>query len=163
MDAQQLKTLLSEQPESQPDKNQTELTKALSLGPPAIGELPPSNDETGGLCEQSLKADQRLRPRTHLLIQQTPYHFCINDALMEPDFKGGEHVMVDSNIKPDEHAHAFLVSDGHNQMVRLCRVIPNSTPTTLEITAHSKEFEPQQLFETDFDVLGKVVAKINWL
>ncbi len=88
--------------------------------------------------------------------------FCINDNKMEPDFKEGEHVLVDSSAKPDQTVQPFLVSDGHNRMVRFCRIIPKSSPRTIEISSKAKGFEPQQLFEKDFDIIGKVVAKIKW-
>lgn len=90
--------------------------------------------------------------------------FCINDCHMEPAFKQGEHVMVDClETLPSNAPKAFLVSDGYNRMVRLCRSIPDSQPRTIEITATSKSFEPQQLFEKDFEIIGKVVAKVKWL
>ena len=193
MDAQQLKDWLCEELEKRPDINKAELATALNLEPPAVSKILNGTRQVKAIeyvrilnflgisaNEQGLPdtGNDTESPRTAngwsipqgITGRQKPQlpegahkTFCINDALMKPELLEGEHVMVDRTIKPNTERHPFLVSDGYNRMVRFCRLIPESRPKTIEITARSKTFEPQQLFERDFEVIGKVVAKLNWL
>ncbi len=89
--------------------------------------------------------------------------FEVADKFMQPVLRLGDHVLIDVSIEPDNDPHPFLISDGYSEMIRLCSYKKNSHPRILEIGAHSKDFQAQKLGEEEFQILGKVVAKLEWL
>lgn len=89
--------------------------------------------------------------------------FQVTESLMEPDFRKGEHVIVDmSDTKPNPPG-VFIVSDGFGTLVRQCDYIPNSKPPKIRISATQKNFQPQILRPQDFNIIGRVIAKLQWL
>ena len=89
--------------------------------------------------------------------------FTVQEHVMEPDFRRGEPVLVDmSDIEPSP-AGAFIVSDGFGYMLRLCEFIPNSDPPEIRVSARMKGFQTQTLKLEDFTILGRVIAKLQWL
>jgi transcriptional regulator with XRE-family HTH domain len=89
--------------------------------------------------------------------------FKVTDHFMEPEFRKDEHVLVDlSNITPSPPS-PFIVSDGFGYMVRHCEFVPMSKPAKIRISAYNKLFVPQVLTAKEFIIVGRVMAKLQWL
>lgn len=89
--------------------------------------------------------------------------FKIEERLMEPDFRQGEHVLVDLTDQRPSPAGTFIVSDGFGFMIRQCEFVPKSKPPKINITAKDKNFLPQILEFQGFEIIGRVIAKLEWL
>lgn len=89
--------------------------------------------------------------------------FKIEEPLMEPDFCRDEHVLVDLSDLAPSPAGAFVVSDGFSYMVRNCEIIAGSNPVDVKITTLKKSFQPQILRLDDFQIIGRVMAKLQWI
>ncbi len=89
--------------------------------------------------------------------------FKVQDHFMEPEFRRGEHVLVDlSDAKPTPPGN-FIISDGFGHMLRACAFAPKSNPPQIKISAMASEFQTQVLEAGDIDIVGRVIAKLQWL
>ncbi len=89
--------------------------------------------------------------------------FTVQENLMEPEFRRGEPVLVDmSDVEPSP-AGTFIVSDGFGVMLRHCEFIPNSDPAEIKISARRKGYQTHTLKREDFNIIGRVIAKLQWL
>lgn len=89
--------------------------------------------------------------------------FRVREFLMEPDFRHGEHVLVDLMDKNPSPPGAFVVSDGFGHMVRYCEFIPQSNPPEVRISAKKREFQSQTLKLDDFKIIGRVIGKLQMI
>lgn len=89
--------------------------------------------------------------------------FEVRESFMEPDFRKGEHVMVDLREKKPSPPGIFVVSDGFGTLVRHCEFMASSNPPKIKISAISNKFQPQILTEEEFKIIGRVIAKLQWL
>lgn len=89
--------------------------------------------------------------------------FDIKENMMEPDFRKGEHVMVDVTDKKPSPPGVFVVSDGFGTLTRYCEFMPNSKPPKIKISAYNSSFQPQILGENEFKIMGRVIAKLQWI
>jgi hypothetical protein len=98
---------------------------------------------------------------------QTPsekiHIFKIEDAAMEPEFLRGEHILIDTLDKTPSPPGAFLIFDGFGYMIRNCEYVARSSPPQIQITAHGKKFQPQILSASDLEIIGRAMAKLQWL
>lgn len=90
-------------------------------------------------------------------------NFCIQDHYMEPHFKSGETILVDLSDKIPSPSGVFVVSDKFSHMVRHCEIIPQSQSSEIKITAYDKGFQTQILRISDFEIVGRVVARVAWI
>lgn len=89
--------------------------------------------------------------------------FTVEESVMEPDYRRGEHVLVDlSDLSPSPPG-PFIVSDGFGLMLRHCEYVPKSQPIEIKISASSRSFQSQILKLDDFEIVGRVIAKLQWL
>ena len=89
--------------------------------------------------------------------------FRVEDNMMMPEFNRDEHVLVDLSDCSATPPGTFVVSDGFGFMLRNCEHIPNSEPVKIKITALKESFEPQKLTLDEFQIIGRVIAKLQWL
>lgn len=87
--------------------------------------------------------------------------FQVRENLMEPEFKRGDHVLVDIADRKPAPPGAFIISDGFSNMLRYCEYAPKSNETEIRISARKNGFQPQVLKPGDFLVIGRVVAKLQ--
>ncbi len=86
----------------------------------------------------------------------------IKENLMAPEYNKGEHVLVDSTDMVPSPPGVFIVSDGFGYLIRSCEMVAGSKPAKVKITAHADNFTAQILMLEDFDIIGRVVAKLQW-
>lgn len=89
--------------------------------------------------------------------------FEIREETMEPDFSHGELVLVDLADRKPLTPGPYIVSDGFGYMVRFCELMPQSSPQEVRISANAQKFQTQVLSFEDFEILGRVVAKLQML
>ena len=89
--------------------------------------------------------------------------FEVKEHLMEPDFRHGERVLVDMSDKNPSPPGAFVVSDGFGYLIRLCEFVAGSQPPEVKVSAKATDFHPQVLKLNDFTIIGRVIAKLQWL
>jgi len=88
--------------------------------------------------------------------------FQIQENIMEPDFRYGEHVMVDLSDTSPTPPGVFIVSDGFGTLIRHCEYVASSKPPEVRLSANNPKFQPQILRLTEFTLLGRVIAKFQW-
>lgn len=89
--------------------------------------------------------------------------FLIDETCMEPDFKKGEHIIVDLSDKNIDKQGIFVISDGFGYMVRHCEAPSGNAIKKIRISARAKSFEPQTLTLSDIHIIGKVIGKMEWI
>lgn len=87
----------------------------------------------------------------------------IKESLMEPDFRRGEYVVVDLSDQKPSPPGVFIVSDGFGYLLRQCEFIPNSAPPKIKISAKDRSFQPHILTHNDFNIIGRVIGKVEWI
>jgi transcriptional regulator with XRE-family HTH domain len=123
-----------------------------------------------GLREQTEAQDEDswimpahlIRSRTQAPPEQIKV-FAVNENTMMPDFVPGEQVLVDmSDCKPSPPG-VFVLSDGMGHILRQCALVPGSNPLEIKISTRSKQFEDYILPVRDARMIGRVIAKLEWL
>ena len=89
--------------------------------------------------------------------------FQVREGFMEPEFKRGEHVLVDISDRKPSPPGTFIISDGFSNMLRYCEYTPKSGETEIRISARKNRFQPQTLKPGDFLVIGRVIAKLEMI
>ncbi|MCE7887605.1 MAG: XRE family transcriptional regulator [Alphaproteobacteria bacterium PRO2] len=89
--------------------------------------------------------------------------FQVRESFMEPEFKRGEHVLVDISDRKPSPPGAFIISDGFNNMLRYCEYTPKSGETEIRISARKDGFQPQILKPGDFIIIGRIIAKLQMI
>ena len=89
--------------------------------------------------------------------------YSVQEAMMEPDYRHGEHVLIDTSDLSPSPPGTFIISDGFGVMLRNCEYVPHSSPPEIRISACNTSFQTQVLRECDFEILGRVIAKLQWL
>jgi len=90
-------------------------------------------------------------------------NFRVEDNMMAPEFHKDEHVIVDVSDQTPSPPGSFIVSDGFGFMLRHCEFVPGSEPPQVKITAIKDTFQSQKLTLKDFQIIGRVIAKLQWL
>ncbi len=89
--------------------------------------------------------------------------FQIQENTMEPEFRHGEHVVIDTSDTTPSPPGVFIVSDGFGYLIRQCEYMPQSNPPEIKVSAKDKSFHPQILKKGEFKIIGRVIAKLQWL
>ncbi|MCB9988437.1 MAG: hypothetical protein H6868_03775 [Rhodospirillales bacterium] len=89
--------------------------------------------------------------------------FSISENSMAPDFLRGEQVLVDLSDQRPSPPGIFVISDGVSPILRQCELIPQSDPLQVKISAHNKQYEPYVLPLEKSAIIGRVIAKLQWL
>ena len=89
--------------------------------------------------------------------------FTIKEGNMEPDFKKGEPVLVDLSNNFPSPPGVYIISDGYSYLARQCEIVPGSKPPEIKISARDESFNPQVILLEDCQIVGRVIAKLQWL
>lgn len=130
-----------------------------------VGALHPSNSLNDGGQDSDL---QWVIP-AHIMAKHTHSspddlkNFRVEDNMMAPEFNKGEHVIVDiADIKPSPPG-TFIVSDSFGFMLRYCEFIPNSNPPKMRFSTMKDSFQSEKSEHESFELIGRVIAKLQWL
>lgn len=89
--------------------------------------------------------------------------FEVHGDAMAPDFMPGTHVLVDLSDTRPSPAGEFVVSDGHGHIIRQCEYVPHSVPPQIRLSALNRKYDPYTAAQDRAGVIGRVIAKLQWL
>ncbi len=91
--------------------------------------------------------------------------FKVEDTMMEPAFKRGEHVLVDISDTRPSPPGPFVLSDGFGYIVRHCAFVARSTPPIIELSTTNPQsaLPPERHPAKHVNLTGRVIAKLQWL
>lgn len=81
---------------------------------------------------------------------------------MEPDFRPGERVLVDTDDRLPSPAGAFALWDGFGLVVKYVEVIPGSDPVTVRLISRNSVFETYERPVEDIHINGRIIGKWLW-
>ena len=119
-------------------------------------------EENDGAQSQWIIPAQIIKKHTDTPSEQIK-SFQVSDNMMAPDFNKDEHVLVDLSDQCPSPPGTFILSDGFGFLLRHCEFVPHSDPPEITISAVKKTFETQTLSEGKFEIIGRVMAKLQWL
>ena len=140
---------------------------ALKNKTPSI--QPYAQSKKKGFQEQGAFQDGNWSIPQNLLFEKTKASpdklriFKISEAAMAPDFKKGDHVLLDTGDTKPTPSGAFLISDGLGEMVRYCAYLPHSNPPQIKLSTASAKNEAITLDLKDGTIIGRVIARLEWL
>ncbi|MCB9991967.1 MAG: hypothetical protein H6867_11475 [Rhodospirillales bacterium] len=89
--------------------------------------------------------------------------FAVQEDAMAPDILRGENVLVDLSDKKPSPAGTFVVSDGLGHIIRQCEYVPHSDPPEIRLSALNRKYEPYTVKLAKAEIIGRVIAKLQWL
>jgi len=76
---------------------------------------------------------------------------------MEPDFRGGDQILVDTRRKSLAQPGAFCIWDGDGHVVKFIEKVPDSDPQQIRLVSANDLYEPQIRLLDDVRIVGRVV------
>jgi len=89
--------------------------------------------------------------------------FSVHGDAMMPDFRPDERVLVDLSDTKPAPAGDFVISDGMNHIIRQCEYVPHSDPPQVRISARDGKYAPYVAALDQAAIIGRVIAKLQWL
>ena len=89
--------------------------------------------------------------------------FAVQEDAMAPDIARGEKVLVDLSDTRPSPAGTFVVSDGLGHIIRQCEYVPHSDPPAIRLSARNARYEPYTVALEKAEIIGRVIAKLQWL
>lgn len=181
MDAQ----WLNQQFDKFPDKSKSDLSELLGIQPSGISKMlagtrqikakeymlmrkffeQPGHGQSLGLKKTGILSNAGMNDFisqgwTQGAPNQTYNVIEVSDAGMLPDFLPGERVLIDIKSGPDEKSGIFALEENGKTILR---IIEKNSPLKLKISALSKDAPAKLLPYGKVRILGRVIAKLNWL
>ncbi len=76
---------------------------------------------------------------------------------MEPDFRGGDQILVDTRRKSLAQPGAFCIWDGDGHVVKFIEKVPDSEPQQIRLVSANGIYEPQIRLLEDVSIIGRVI------
>lgn len=77
---------------------------------------------------------------------------------MEPEFRGGDQILVDTRRKSLAQPGAFCIWDGDGHVVKYLEKVPGSDPARVRVvSANTSLYEPHERLLEEIHVIGRVV------
>lgn len=89
--------------------------------------------------------------------------FAVQEQAMAPDFMPGEQVLVNLADTRPSPPGMFIVSDGMGYIIRQCEYVPHSQPPQIKLSAVSEKYKPYTLPLSEAQIIGRIIAKLEWL
>jgi len=117
----------------------------------------PAADDDAWVMPASLFENRTKAPPEKIRI------FAVQEDAMVPDLQQGERVLVDLSDTRPSPAGIFVVSDGLGHIIRQCEYVPHSDPPALKLSARNGRYEPYTIPLDKAQIIGRVLAKLQWL
>jgi hypothetical protein len=143
--------------ESIKKRHDSYVISALTHGQSNMREKDAPQDNSEWVIPADILSQRTKAPSNQIKI------FRVKENTMAPDFRLGEHVLVDLSDQKPSPPGIFVVSDGFGYLIRHCEYIPHSSPPEIRVSAKDKSFHPQILQSDEFKITGRVIAKLQWL
>ena len=82
---------------------------------------------------------------------------------MEPDFRAGERVMVDTADRVPSPSGIFVVWDGVSEIVKRLEMVPYSDPPRVRLMSANPAYAPCELRLAEMVINGRVIGKWTWM
>lgn len=76
---------------------------------------------------------------------------------MEPEFKGGDQILVDTRRKTLAQPGAFCLWDDDGHVIKYLERIPDSDPPKVRVVSSNPLYEPRERLLDEIRLIGKVV------
>lgn len=76
---------------------------------------------------------------------------------MEPDFRGGDQILVDTRRKSLAQPGAFCLWDGDGHVIKFLERIPDSEPAKVRVVSANGIYEPRERLLDEINLIGRVV------
>ena len=91
--------------------------------------------------------------------QQKHQIFEVPDSEMTPDFLPGERVLVDISDRNIERSGIFALEENGRKLIRILE----KSGTKIKISSLAKDATKKTVSDKSIVVIGRVVAKLNWI
>lgn len=98
------------------------------------------------LVERELRADP-----AHLLAMVA------EGNSMEPDFRGGDQILVDTRRKSLAQPGAFCLWDGDGHVIKFIEKVPGSNPPVIRIISLNPLYQPHERLLDEINLIGRVI------
>lgn len=76
---------------------------------------------------------------------------------MEPEFFGGDMILVDTRRKSLAQPGAFCLWDGDGHVIKFIETIPDTSPLKVRVVSRNPLYEPRERLADDINLVGKVI------
>jgi phage repressor protein C with HTH and peptisase S24 domain len=76
---------------------------------------------------------------------------------MEPDFRGGDQILVDTRRKSLAQPGAFCLWDGDGHVIKFLEKVPDSDPAKVRVVALNSIYQPHERLLEEINLVGRVV------
>lgn len=76
---------------------------------------------------------------------------------MEPDFRGGDQILVDTRRKSLAQPGAFCLWDGDGHVIKFLERIPDTDPPRVRVVSANGLYEPRERLLEEINLVGRVV------
>lgn len=76
---------------------------------------------------------------------------------MEPEFFGGDVILVDKRRKSLAQPGAFCLWDGDGHVIKLLEKVPDSEPPRVRVISRNPVYEPHERLLEEINLVGKVI------
>ena len=76
---------------------------------------------------------------------------------MEPEFFGGDIILVDTRRKSLAQPAAFCLWDGDGHVIKYLERIPDSEPPRVRVVSRNGLYEPRERLLDEINLVGKVI------
>lgn len=76
---------------------------------------------------------------------------------MEPDFRGGDQILVDTRRKSLAQPGAFCLWDGDGHVIKFLEKVPDSDPPKVRVVALNPIYQPHERLVEEVNLVGRVV------
>jgi phage repressor protein C with HTH and peptisase S24 domain len=76
---------------------------------------------------------------------------------MEPDFRGGDQILVDTRRKSLAQPGAFCLWDGDGHVVKFLERIPGTDPVRVRVISANSIYEPTERLLDEINLVGRVI------
>lgn len=87
----------------------------------------------------------------------------VTEDLMAPEFRIGNYITIDTKDCSPEPPGFFMISDGFTQLLRHCKFCSSADKSHIVISAHCKNFQAQTIDKQYINIIGRVIAKLDWV
>lgn len=150
--------LLSNDAETKEDKH---LTMALADDSVQVKQLPTwvglgtggtGDDDPGQVSFSRDLVERELRAPPEALLAMVA-----EGNSMEPDFRGGDQILVDTRRKTLAQPGAFCLWDGDGHVIKFLEKVPDSDPPMVRVVSANGIYEPRERLLEEINLVGRVV------
>ena len=76
---------------------------------------------------------------------------------MEPDFRGGDQILVDTRRRSLAQPGAFCLWDGDGHVIKFLERVPDSDPARVRVVSMNPIYQPHERLMEEINLIGRVV------